>query len=80
MEPIAAPAASGLIYPAWFTVNPRISPLGAYLFLMFLGGGLFERGLFEEGLMKLFDKYRIKSSLPKLLFSMLLQEQSIFKH
>ena len=33
-----------------FTVNPRISPLGAYLFLAFLDGGLFEGGLYEGGL------------------------------
>ena len=31
------------------TVNPRISPLGAYLFLAFLDGGLFEGGLYEGG-------------------------------
>ena len=29
---------------------------------------------------KLFDKCRIKSSLSKLLFSVLLQEQSKFRH
>ena len=35
------------------TVNPRISPLGAYLFLAFLDGGLFEGGgLYEGGLIK----------------------------
>ena len=32
-----------------FTVNPRISPLGAYLFFIFLDGGLFEGVLFDEG-------------------------------
>ena len=31
------------------TVNPRISPLGAYLFFIFLDGGLFERGLIRGG-------------------------------
>ena len=57
------------------TVNPRISPLGAYLFLL-----LFGWGLIRGGLVKLFQKCHTKSSLPKLLFSILLQEQSIFKH
>ena len=57
------------------TENPRISPLVAYLFLL-----LFGWGLIRGGLIILFDKCRIKSSLPKLLFSILLQEQSIFKH
>ena len=32
-----------------YTVNPRISPLGAYLFFIFLDGGLFEGVLFEGG-------------------------------
>ena len=32
-------------------VNPRISPLGAYLFLIFLDGGLFEGGLYEGGVL-----------------------------
>ena len=63
-----------------FTVNPRISSLGANLFLMPSGwglirGGLIRGGLIRGGLIKLFDKFRIKSSLPKLLFSILLQEQ-----
>ena len=31
------------------TVNPRISPLGAYLFLAFLDGGLFEGGAYTRG-------------------------------
>ena len=31
------------------TVNPRISPPGAYLFSIFLVGGLFEGGLYEGG-------------------------------
>ena len=31
------------------TVNHRISPLGAYLFLIFLDGGLFEGGALYEG-------------------------------
>ena len=61
------------------TVSPRISPLGLIYFLCFLGGGLFE-GACSRGFMKLFDKFRIKSSFQKLLFSILLQEQSIFKH
>ena len=65
----------------YFTINPQISPLGAYLFLCFLGGGLFEgRAYSRVGLIKLFDKCRIKSSLSKLLFSTLLQEQSKLKH
>ena len=34
------------------TVNPRISPLGAYLFFIFLDGGLFKGGLFEGGGLK----------------------------
>ena len=67
------------------TVNPRISPLGAYLFLMLFGwglirGGLIRGGLLEGGLIKLFDKCRIKSSLSKLHFSILLQEQYKFEH
>ena len=33
----------------WNTVNPRISPLGAYLFLAFLDGGLFEGGAYTRG-------------------------------
>ena len=38
------------------TVNPRISPLGAYLFLAFLDGGLFEGGgLYEGGAYKIFE-------------------------
>ena len=49
--------------------------MGAYLFLMLSGWGLI-RG----GRIKLFDKFRIKSSLSKLLFSIILQEQSKFKH
>ena len=36
------------------TANPRISPLEAYLFLIFLDRGLFEGGLIRGGgLMKL---------------------------
>ena len=31
------------------TVNPRLSPLGAYLFLAFLDGGLFEGGAYTRG-------------------------------
>ena len=31
------------------TVNPRISPLGAYLFFTILDGGSFEEGLYEGG-------------------------------
>ena len=31
------------------TVNPRIIPLGAYLFFIFLDGGLFEGGLIRGG-------------------------------
>ena len=46
------------------TVNPRISPLGAYVFLI----------LFEWGHIKLSDTFRIKSSLSKLLFSIVLKE------
>ena len=62
---------------SWHTVNPRVNPLCAYVFLiLFLFGGLFE----GRELIKLFDKCRIKSSFSKLLFSILLQEQSIFKH
>ena len=57
------------------TVNPRISPLGAYLIFM-----LFRWGLIRGGLIELFDKCHIKSSLSKLLFSTLLQKQSKFKH
>ena len=38
--------------------------------------GAYSRG----GLIKLFDKCHIKSSLSKLLFSILLQEQSKFSH
>ena len=30
-----------------YTLNPRISPLGAYLFLIFLDGGLFEGGAYK---------------------------------
>ena len=36
--------------------------------------------LIQGGVIKLFDKCCIKSSLPKILFSILLQEQSQFKH
>ena len=32
-----------------FTINPRIIPLGAYLFFQFLHGGLFERGVYSRG-------------------------------
>ena len=38
-----------------YTVNPRISPLGAYLFLAFLDGGLFEGGLIRGGAYKIFE-------------------------
>ena len=68
------------------TVNPRMAPWGLIYFCCFLGGfagfwmGLIRGGLTRGGLIKLFDKCRIKSSLPKLLFSVLVQEQSIFKH
>ena len=31
------------------TLNPRIRPLGAYLFLTFLDGGLFEVGDYTKG-------------------------------
>ena len=34
---------------AVYTVNPRIGPLGAYLFFIFLDGGLFEGGLKRGG-------------------------------
>ena len=34
------------------TVNPRISPLGAYLFFEFLQGGLF-KGAYSGGLIAL---------------------------
>ena len=61
------------------TVNPRISPLGAYLFLMLCGWGLFEGRAYSRGLIKLFGKCRIKGSLSRLLFSILLQEKSKFK-
>ena len=37
------------------TVNPRISPLGAYLFLAFLDGGLFEGGAYTRGAYKIFE-------------------------
>ena len=63
------------------TVNPRISPLGAYLFLKLFGWGrIGGEGLFEGELIKLFDKCRIKCSLSKLLFSIILQEQFKFKY
>ena len=61
-------------------VNPRISPLGAYLFFMLFGWRLIRGGLIRGGLIKLSDKCCIKSSLSKLLFSIILQEQSKFKH
>ena len=35
------------------TVNPRISPLGAYLFFTFLDGGLFEGGTYTRGAYKI---------------------------
>ena len=38
-----------------YTVNPRISPLGAYLFLEFLDGGLFEGGAYTRGAYKIFE-------------------------
>ena len=38
-----------------YTVNPRISPLGAYLFLAFLDGGLFEGELIRVGAYKFYD-------------------------
>ena len=31
------------------TANPRISPLGAYIFLIFLDGGLYEGGAYKRG-------------------------------
>ena len=34
------------------TVNPRISPLGAYLFLMLFGWGLIRGGLIRGGLIR----------------------------
>ena len=35
--------------PMYHTVNPRSSPLGAYLFIIFLDGGLYEGGLMLGG-------------------------------
>ena len=61
-------------------VNPRVSPLGAYLFFMLFGWGLFEGRAYLRGLLTLFDRYHINSSLPQLLFSIILQEQSKCKH
>ena len=43
------------------TVNPRISPLGAYLFFLFLDRGLFEGGLNGGG------AYRIIVDIKKQL-------------
>ena len=37
------------MHPVFNTEYPRISPLGAYLFLIFLDAGLFERGGLYEG-------------------------------
>ena len=63
------------------TVNPRLSPLGAFLFFMLFGWGLIQGGSYSRGrLIQLFDKCCIKSSLSKLLFSVLLQEQSKCRH
>ena len=45
------------------TVNPRISPLGAYLFLTLLEGGLF-----EGGLIKLSEIWHIKNSFLRFRF------------
>ena len=63
------------------TVNLRISPLGTYLILTLFGWGLIRGVAYSRGgLIKLFDKCRIKSSFSKLLFSILLQEQYKFEH
>ena len=44
------------------TVHPRVSPLGAYLFLIFLGWGLSERRVYSRGgLTKLSEISHIKS-------------------
>ena len=46
----------GCSFPYLNTVNPRISPLGAYLFLAFFRWGLIRRGgLYEGGAYKIFE-------------------------
>ena len=36
-------------YPGIYTVNLRISPMGAYLFIIFFDEGLFEGGAYTRG-------------------------------
>ena len=48
------------------TANPRISPLGAYLFSIFLDGGLFEGGIYKGGAYKIIVD--IKETLLKAMF------------
>ena len=49
------------------TVNPRISPLGAYLFLIFLEGGLFEGGVIRGGGYTRGEAYRINVDIKKII-------------
>ena len=53
----------------WITVNPGISPLEAYLLLIFLDGGIFEGRAYSRGAYKIryikFDTFCIKSLLSK---------------
>ena len=63
------------------TVNPRISlPGSLFIFDAFWVGLIQGESLFEGELIKSFDICRIKNSSSKLLFSIIVQEQSKFKH
>ena len=52
-----------VVYQLASTLNPRISPLRAYLFLIFLDGGLLEEGFYMRG-----GAYRIILDIKKTLF------------
>ena len=52
------------------TANPRISPLGAYLFFILFGGGLFEVGAYSRwGLIR--GAYKLAVEIKKILLKVL---------
>ena len=56
--------------------------LGAYLFLTLFDGGLFKGRTYSrgEGVIATFDICHLKGSLSWVLFSIILKEQSKFRH
>ena len=64
----------------YFTVNPRISPLGRIYLSCFLSEGVLEGRAYSREAIKLLVTRRIKNSLSTLLFSEILKKQSRFEH